>query len=323
MGRGVELQTPVIIAFAAGFLAIYVLGISVVNARQRVRNIHDVGRQFRARRPGWFRRALADVIPQPGREVESLEQDLKRAGFYGRNSVIEFRATRNFVVLGLLICGLALAVSLEPGSDLPRPLLIVTGVSAVVAYALPRFLLHRQAKRRLDGIQRGLPDALDIIRMCLTGGLPLRDCLDRVAHEVEFFHPDVAVELEVVRRHADIDSMGKALREFSRRMNAPDVNALASLVSQTERTGTNVAVAVTEFADGVRRQFRQRAEERAGRTTIRMLFPVILCLAPPVFILLLGPPALQLKTFLQDARNPGGVLDTTSYGESVVATPAE
>ena len=323
MGRGVELETPVIVAFAAGFLAVYVLGISVVNARRRVRNIHDVDRQFRARRPGWFRRALADVIPQPGREVEGLEQDLKRAGFYGKTAVVEFRATRNFVVLALLLGGLGLAVAAEPGSDLPRPLLIVAALSAVVAYALPRFVLHLQAKRRLDGIQRGLPDALDIIRMCLTGGLPLRDCLDRVAQEVEFFHPDVAVELEVVRRHAEIDSMGKALREFSRRMNAPDVNALASLVSQTERTGTNVAVAVTEFADGIRRQFRQRAEERAGRTTIRMLFPVILCLAPPVFILLLGPPALQLKTFLQEARNPGGVLDTSGYDSSAIEAAAE
>jgi tight adherence protein C len=318
----VELQTPVIIAFAVGFFAVYVLGISVVNARRRVRNIHDVERQFRAPRPGWFRRALADVIPQPAREIESLEQDLKRAGFYGKNTVIEFRATRNFVLV-LVIVGLGLAVAARPGSAFPRPLLIATGLSAVAAYALPRFLLHLQAKRRLDGIQRGLPDALDIIRMCLTGGLPLRDCLDRVAQEVEFFHPDVAVELEVVRRHADIDSMGKALREFARRMNAPDVNALASLVSQTERTGTNVAVAVTEFADGIRRQFRQRAEERAGRTTIRMLFPVILCLAPPVFILLLGPPALQLKTFLQSARNPGGVLDTSSYGNTMTSTPAE
>jgi len=323
VGRGVELETPVIVAFAAGFLAVYVLGISVVNARRRVRNIHDVDRQFRARRPGWFRRALADVIPQPGREVEGLEQDLKRAGFYGKTAVVEFRATRNFVVLALLLGGLGLAVAAEPGSDLPRPLLIVAALSAVVAYALPRFVLHLQAKRRLDGIQRGLPDALDIIRMCLTGGLPLRDCLDRVAQEVEFFHPDVAVELEVVRRHAEIDSMGKALREFSRRMNAPDVNALASLVSQTERTGTNVAVAVTEFADGIRRQFRQRAEERAGRTTIRMLFPVILCLAPPVFILLLGPPALQLKTFLQEARNPGGVLDTSGYDSSAIEAAAE
>ncbi|MBI1309792.1 hypothetical protein GC176_00680 [bacterium] len=312
-----DIETPILVAFVAAFVVVYVLGMSVINARRRVRNIHDVDRQFRARRPGWFRRALADVIPQPPREVASLEQDLKRAGFYGKNSSVEFRATRNLLVLALVISGLGLAAAAPVGSELPRTLLIVAAASAISAYVLPRLLLHLQARRRLDSIQRGLPDALDIIRMCLMGGLPLRDCLDRVAQEVEFFHPDVAVELEVVRRHSDIDSMGKALREFAHRMNAPDVNALASLVSQTERTGTNVAVAVTEFADGIRRQFRQRAEERAGRTTIRMLFPVILCLAPPVFILLLGPPALQLRTFLREARNPGGVLDTSSYGDSI------
>ncbi|MHC4876240.1 MAG: type II secretion system F family protein [Planctomycetota bacterium] len=312
-----DIPIPVLSAFAAGFIAVYLLGMSVVGARRRVRNIHDVDRQFRARRAGWFRRALAEALPQPGREVEALDQDLKRAGFYGMNAGIEFRATRNLLVIALVVFGVGLAIAAEPGTSLPRQLLIGTGLCAVAAYVLPRVMLRLQATRRLDGIQRGLPDALDIIRMCLTGGLPLRDCLDRVAQEVEFFHPDIAVELEVVRRHADMDSMGKALREFARRMNAPDVNALASLVSQTERTGTNVAVAVTEFSDGIRRQFRQRAEERAGRTSIRMLFPVILCLAPPVFVLLLGPPALQLRSFLREARNPGGVLDASSYGDSV------
>ena len=114
---------------------------------------------------------------------------------------------------------------------------------------------------------------------------------------MEFFHPEIAVEFEVVRRHAEADTMQKALKEFARRMNAPDVNALASLVSQTERTGTHVATAVTEFADGIRRQYRQRAEERASKTSIVMLFPVIL-IAPPVFILLLTPPILQLRNFL-------------------------
>lgn len=107
--------------------------------------------------------------------------------------------------------------------------------------------------------------------------------------------------------------MSKALKEFARRMNATDVNALASLVSQTERTGTHVATAVTEFADSVRRQFRQRAEERASKTTIRMLFPVIFCLAPPVFILLLGPPILQLRNFVRDANAPGGVLNVETF----------
>lgn len=308
-------------AFAGMTIVVYLVGMAVVNARRRVRNINDVDRQIRSSRVGWFRRAFAEVLPQPRGEIERVAQDLKRAGFYGLNAAVEYRATRNLLVLTVLVMGVGAAIAATPGTDLPRNLLIVTGIAASLAYIGPRFVIYVQATKRLDSIQRGLPDALDIIHMCLTGGLSLRDCLARVSQEVEFFHPDVAVELEVVRRHAEMDTMSRALREFAGRMNAPDVNALASLVTQTERTGTNVAVAVTDFADGIRRQFRQRAEERASKTSIRMLFPVILCLSPPVLILLLGPPALQLREFLQTSRKPGGVLDSSSFSDNV-STPA-
>ncbi len=310
-------STIIISTFAGLVIAVYMLGMAIINARRRVHNINDVERQLSSKRNGTIRRWLADAIPQPQGELERLEQDLKRAGFYGSNAVIEFRSIRNLLVLVVIISGVGAAIAAKPGSDLPRTLLLVTALTTVAAYVAPRLVLHLQAVKRLDSIQRGLPDALDIIRMCLTGGLPLRDCLVRVSREVEFFHPDVAIELEVVRRHAEIDTMARALREFSRRMNAPDVNALASLVTQSERTGTNVAVAVTEFADSIRQQFRQRAEERANKTSIRMLFPVILCLAPPIFILLLGPPALQLRTFLNAARNPGGIMDTATYSDRI------
>jgi tight adherence protein C len=304
------------VAFSIVTIMVYLIGATVVRARKRVRNIKDVDKQFGIQRVGWLRKSLAESIPQPANELERLNQDLKRAGYYGANASIEFRAMRNLLILLITLLGMGAAIAANPGSELPKWLLLITLLSAVAAYALPRFILHSQASRRLDSIQRGLPDALDIIRMCLAGGLPLRDALNRVSREVEFFHSDVAVELEVVRRHAEMDTMGKALREFSARMNAPDVNALASLVTQSERTGTNVADAVTEFSDGIRQQFRHRAEERAQKTSIRMLFPVLLCLAPPVIILLLGPPAIQLRTFLQDARNPGGVLDVESDPQS-------
>ncbi|MBT5018557.1 MAG: type II secretion system F family protein, partial [Planctomicrobium sp.] len=166
----------------------------------------------------------------------------------------------------------------------------------------------------------GLPDALDIIRMCLQGGLPLRDSLGRVSNEIEFFHPDIAVELEVVRRHSDANTMTMALKDFAKRMNADEVNALASLVTQAERMGTHVAQAVTEFSDGLREQSKQRAEEKANKTTIKMLFPVVLCLAPPVLILLLGPPMLEMRNFFRDAHEPGGVLDSATFTENASAS---
>ncbi|REJ92947.1 MAG: type II secretion system F family protein [Planctomycetota bacterium] len=313
-------------SFAGIVIVVLLFGLTIVGARKRVRNIADVESKIGRQRPSRFRVALAGAIPQSEKEQKSLEQDLKRAGFYGPNAIIEFLATRNFIVVGVIVLGGSLAILADPGSTLPKTILIATAVTAALAYILPRSLLRSQANRRLGRIQRGLPDALDIIRMCLTGGLPLRDSLERVSHEVEFFHPDVAVELEVVRRHAEADTMTKALKEFARRMNAPDVNALASLVSQTERTGTHVAVAVTDFADSVRRQFRQRAEERASKSTVKMLFPVIFCLAPPVFILLLGSPILQLRNFVKEAHAPGGVLNPDSYeslelGEDAPQTP--
>jgi len=296
------------ISFAVTFLTVYLAGMTLLRARARVRNIADVHVRSKLVRPGPLRRAMAGAIPMLPGELDALEQDLKRAGYYSTYAQIEYLAARNFIVVLVLLVGGTAAVVADPNSPLSRILLITTGIAVLIGYAVPRAILYQQASTRLNRIQRGLPDALDIIRMCLTGGLPLRQSLERVAREVEVFHPDIAVELEVVQRHAEADTMQKALKEFARRMNAPDVNALASLVTQTERTGTQVATAIMDFADGIRRQYRQRAEERASKTSIKMLFPVVMCLMPPIFILLLGPPIVQLRNFIRDAHKPGGVL---------------
>jgi tight adherence protein C len=312
-----------VVSFAVTFLTVYLSGMTVLRARARVRNIADMHERAKTVRPGPFRRALAGAIPMFPGEVDALDQDLRRAGFYSPYALIEYLAARNFVVVLMLLVGGTAAVAADPQTSLPKIILMATAGAAFVGYVGPRAILYRQATKRLGRIQRGLPDALDIIRMCLTGGLPLRHALERVAREVEFFHPEIAVELEVVRRHAEADTMQKALKEFARRMNAPDVNALASLVTQTERTGTQVANAVMEFADGIRMQYRQRAEERASKTTIKMLFPVVLCLAPPVFILLIGPPLLQLKNFARDAHKPGGVLDQSASNVEAVNNPRQ
>lgn len=302
-------------AFLGTALVVFWFGMTLIQARRRVRNIADMDKPVTLKPAGRFRRALAGALPQSMDDQDRIERDLKRAGYYGMSALVEYLAARNTLVLGMLLIGGGLAIALPPGSPLAKPVLIGTAIAAVLAYLFPRLVLKLQANRRLDRIETGLPDVLDLIRMCLTGGLSLRDSLQRVSSEIEVFHPDLAVELEVVRRHAEADTMAKALKEFSRRMKTPDINALASLVSQTERLGTHVAQAVMEFADGVRRQHRQRAEERASKTSIRMLFPVIFCLAPPVFILLLGPPAIQLKNFLRDSKRPGGVLNIDTYRE--------
>lgn len=305
-----------VVGFMASSLVVLIAGMTVLRARQRIRNIADVGPRMSSKKVGKFRLSLAGAIPGLSGEYESLDRDLKRAGFYSSNSMVEYLAARNLIVVLFILIGGSLAVAAPPTTNLPMNILYITLGAIVIAYIIPRIIVSLQAKSRLARVQKGLPDAMDIVRMCLTGGLPLRDSLYRVSREIEFFHPDIAVELEVVRRHSDADTMTKALKEFANRMDAEDVNSLASLVSQTERTGTHVAQAVTEFSDGMREQAKQRAEEKANKTTIKMLFPVVLCLAPPVLILLLGPPMLEMRSFFRDAHEPGGVLDATQYTEN-------
>ncbi len=308
-----------IIGFTASSLVVLLAGMTVIRARQRVRNIAEVGPRTTKYKVSKLRLSLAGAIPGLSGEFESLSRDLKRAGFYSPNAMVEYLAARNFIVVIFLVVGGGMAVAAPPTTDLPQTILYITLGAIVFAYIVPRVIVSMQAKARLGRVQKGLPDALDVVRMCLTGGLPLRDSLYKVSREIEFFHPDIAVELEVVRRHADADTMTKALKEFAKRMEAEDVSSLASLVSQAERTGTHVAQAVTEFSDGMREHAKQRAEEKANKTTIKMLFPVVLCLAPPVLILLLGPPMIEMRNFFRDAHQEGGVLDAAQYTEEASA----
>lgn len=308
--------------FVAVAAIAFALGSGFVNSRQKTRDLTELGERISGRKASAWTRALAGMLPQLGAEVESIDQDLKRAGYYGQNALIDYLATRNSLTVGSLLIGGGMAVAADPATNLPEIIGGATLVIALLGYSLPRMMLSIQARRRVDRIQKGLPDALDVVRMCLTGGLPLREALDRVSREIEFFHPDIAVELEVIRRQADADTMPRALRQFARRINTPDVNALAALVTQTERTGTHVATAVTEYADSVRRAWRQRAEEQAGRTSIKLLFPVVFCLAPPIFVLLMGPPVVKLRNFVIEGHRPGGILDASSNVANARSTEA-
>lgn len=295
--------------FLAFCFAAYVIVDYFRNGRKRAQGLVNES----DRSVGAYSRAMAKVIPQLGVEVEKIERDLKRAGYYAHTALVEYMASRNLLIISVLIVTGLLAVLADPTTSTPQLIVMVGLITAICGYGIPRMVLNLQARARVDRIQRGLPDALDIVRMCLSGGLPLRDAFQRVASEIGMFHPDIAMELQVIQRHADANSMPDALKKFAKRIDTPDINALASLVSQADQVGTNVASAVADYADSIRRQFRQRAEEAASKTSIRLLFPVIFCLAPPIYLLLCGPPLLQIRNFVTEGNQPGGVLDSESY----------
>jgi tight adherence protein C len=260
---------------------------------------------------------LAGSIPQLASEVEAIGFDLRRGGDYRKDAQVQFLALRNAViVLTLLLTLTASALSLD--DPLLLRMFVVTGsLLAILAYGFPRILLGWRASKRVAQIQDALPECLDMIAMSLTGGVALRDSLNHVAVEARKSNPAIAIELELIGRQATAGSMGQALKHFAERIDVPDVKSLASIISQTEKLGTNVARAMRDYSETVRTSHRRRVEEKANRLTVQIMLPVIFCLSPPVYLLLCGPPVLELvehfkgRNFTTDAQQSVDNMDET------------
>lgn len=259
--------------------------------------------------PSWLSRSMASALPLFPNEADGILEDLRYAGHYRKSALVEYLATRNTLLVGVMIITGTLAVLADPKSVMPTIFIAIGVVITFFGHMFPRLMLRQQAKSRLDRIDKGLPDALDITSMSLTGGLPLRDALQRCSNEIRFAWPDIALEFEIIRRQAEAMSMSKALRKFADRIDTPDVKAFASLITQTERMGVQVSTAVAEFAEGLRVARRQRAEERANKASVKLMFPIIFCLAPPIWLLLMGPPLLRVHQFFTQETQEGGILD--------------
>jgi tight adherence protein C len=253
--------------------------------------------------------AMASQVPQPQADVPLLERDLRRAGRYAPTARRDFLAVRNaLVLLTLFGFGLLLVLAGPDHSERTFQIVVAGLAAAALVYVLPRLALKLKGKQRVAQIERGLSDALDMISMCVTGGLSFQAALARVSREMHFSHPELARELAIIQRQASVSTLGQALQQFAERVDGAEVKTMTLLVTQAERLGTDIVAALREYADGLRRSHRQRAEERANKTGVRLLFPLVLCLVPSVFLLLWGPAVLEIRDFIQDQTGIGGSL---------------
>jgi len=307
----------------AAFLVITVLcyGLGWVVIRGRRNRDGDVFAGGR-RRPlifGPLTVALAGVIPCGAIGRANLTKELRQAGYYHRFALEEFAAMRNAIVVGwVFLIGVLIVVGTQPGDPMIGMLAVVGVLGGLMLYGLPRLILRNRAGARVQRIQYSLPDALDMITMCMTGGLPLHGALGRVSKELSTTHPDLACELRILGRQMEAGSLDGALRQFADRIDTADAQSLALLVSQTERQGGSVSAAFHEFADEVRRGRRQRAEEQGNKTTVKMLLPLVFCLAPPIYMLLLTPAIIELRSFVLQENETGGVLSPAAMTEEDV-----
>ncbi len=219
-----------------------------------------------------------------------LEARLNQAGLDGPALVPLFLGAQ--LLLSLLCpAALLLACSLWGKVALPT-VLLAAAVSAGGGLVAPGLWLDHRKKKRQGALRRALPDALDLLVLCLEGGGTLPAAIQRVAEDLEAAHPLLSAEWATIQREMRMGlSAGDAVKRFGERCDLEDVRELAAVLLQSERFGAGVAKALRMHADGFRAELQQRAEETAQKASVKILFPTLLCIFPAIFIVLLGPAA--------------------------------
>jgi tight adherence protein C len=214
-----------------------------------------------------------------------LQQRLANAGYKGTFPADVYNAAR-------ILCPL---VALIGGSFIPVYRVFWIIALPATAFIVPNIVLTRLIKRRREKIRRSIPDAIDLLVICVDAGLGIDQALLRVGLELGISHPQITEELLQINRE---QRAGKpriqAWADMAARSQLGDIDAFASMLLQTERFGTPIARALSIFADTLRVKRRQLAEQMAAKTTVKIIFPLVLFIFPSIFIVLLGPAALNI-----------------------------
>ena len=247
--------------------------------------------------PGYSRavidslKKLGRATPQSAAEMGKLQRRLVSAGYRSHEAVAVFFGIR-------LGCALA-AFALLATPVLVRPNLLMALSACGLGYLLPSMVLGRMAKRRQHRIRLGLPDGLDLLVVSVEAGLGLDQAIQRVGEEIAFAHPDLSDELRLINLElragkARVD----ALRNLAERTQVDDIVSLVAMLVQTDKFGTSVAQSLRVHSETVRTKRRQRAEEAAAKTGVKMVFPLVFCIFPAIWVVTIGPAAIKFVQVL-------------------------
>jgi tight adherence protein C len=234
---------------------------------------------------------LGEKAPQSPKELGTLQQRLVQAGYRRPEALTIFFGIR--VLAALLLFGLLASPILIK----PNIMLALGGVA--MGYLLPGMVLARMAKRRAHRIRLALADALDLLVVSVEAGLGLDQAIQRVATELALAYPDLSDELKLINLELRAGKpRAEALRNLADRTGVDDLSSLVTMLIQTDKFGTSVAQSLRVYSETLRTKRRQRAEEAAAKTGVKMVFPLVLCIFPAIWIVTIGPAAIKFITVL-------------------------
>lgn len=286
----------IIVVFVTVVMAVFAFGAAAVTPSSvlgaRLRALGGQQSQAAENKPAIRERIeqaldpISKAIPLSPSDVSRTRRWLIQAGFRDAIDVNYYFGSRVLMAaIGFV------GVILFSGFDNPFLLAGIPGLG----FFLPRFILKRMIRDRQNRIRLGLPDALDLTVICVEAGLALDQALMRVGQDLHHAHEDLSDEFHLVNLEMRAGKpRAEALRNLVERTGVDDIRALVGTLIQTDRFGTSVAQALRVHSDSLRTERRQRAEEQAAKTTIKMVPPLVVFVLPSIIIVTLGPAIIAL-----------------------------
>lgn len=228
------------------------------------------------------------VLPKTPAEVSIIEQRLIRAGYRKESAVKTFYGAK--VLVPIVLCVVVAVTGVAHYSPF-----IIYAAALGLGFLVPDFWLGRRITARQTAIRLGLPDVLDLLVICIEAGQSLDGATVRTAEELRKAHPAITDELGIVVLEQRAGRpRSEAWRHFADRTGVDSVRNLVSVLVQSEQFGTSAAKTLRVHADTLRTQRRQKVEEQAAKTTVKLVFPLVFFIFPSLFVVTLGPAVITI-----------------------------
>jgi tight adherence protein C len=230
-------------------------------------------------------RRIPGILPKSPKDMNRLRRRMAAAGYHSPTAMVVYGVAS--LVTPILFAAITWVIFGTSG-------FLFVAFAGAIGWMLPGIVLARLIEKRKKQIQNGLPDALDLLIVCVEAGCALDQAIVKASDELEITYPALTEELRMVTTEV---RAGKprldAFKNFAARTKVEDVQSLVALLVQTDKFGTSIAQALRTHAETSRTKRRQRAEERAAKVGVKLVFPLVLFLFPALYVVILGPAVIQ------------------------------
>lgn len=237
-------------------------------------------------------KAVGEQVPVSPDEVNMTRRLLIAAGYREESALTVYAGLRVFLAAAVILAAITIAMV---GVSSPAARLMPVLFGAFLSFYLPGIILERMIVKRQEELRMSLPDALDLMVVCVESGLGLDQAIQNVARELMITHRDLAEELSLVNLEMRAGKRrSEALKNLADRTGEAELRKLVAILIQTDRFGTSIADGLRTHADFMRVRRRQEAEERAGKVGVKLVFPIFFLILPSMLVVAAGPGLLQV-----------------------------